>query len=208
MIEIIIAVLLAILIFITKRCLDVLILIQDTVESIHSTSGEELRLLKNSLSNGQVKTKKNPSYGDESVYPKEPKRTVDVGGEQLDEGSSNKSNHQPERGRGTDEQLPVSRCVEPKYMKLRVANGKLTEWIRGKESYYRCWKEGNRILYEFSCDTKESLAINNHSTQIDPFCQIECGYDGTKSAEHVVVVEAGELNEDYTIKSKCVVKFE
>lgn len=208
MIEIIIAVLLAMLIFITKRCLDVLKSIQDTVKSIQRTSDEELRLFKDSLRNGQVKPKRKPSRGDESVDSN--KRAVDAEGEQLDAGSSNKSNPQPEVVGENDEQSPASRGDEPKYTKLRVSGGKLEECLRGQVSYYRCWREEGRILYEFSSDpsSKERLAINNHSTQIDPFCQIENGSTDVEFTKHVEVTKAGELNEDYTVKSKCVVKFE
>jgi hypothetical protein len=94
------------------------------------------------------------------------------------------------------------------YQWLKVVDGGRLALVDSSESaYYRAWTSNNGIIYfEFYC-SRPGKAINNRTSLIEPFCEIQKGDIEPDSAKGIVIKKQGVLNNDYSINSKVVIQY-
>ncbi|MGM9799849.1 MAG: hypothetical protein ACI30M_04110 [Muribaculaceae bacterium] len=106
------------------------------------------------------------------------------------------------------EQLKEEEGVFNAYILLSISDGRLVQASSSQTPYYRAWRQGGRLLYEFYCDSqKVKKAINNCSAIIAPFCLKDVKSVELNQAEAIKTVQFGELDSNYEILNKTIIKF-
>lgn len=95
-----------------------------------------------------------------------------------------------------------------KWLKV-VDGGKLALVESADSAYYRAWTNKNGIIYfEFYCSSsRKGKAINNRTSLIEPFCEIQKGSVEPDLAKEIVVKKQGVLNNDYSVNSKVKIQY-
>lgn len=94
------------------------------------------------------------------------------------------------------------------FIELAVSDGKLVQCNPGQTPYYHCWEYEGKLYYKFNSeDAKAAKAINNRSVIIDPFCQKDSKSVPVDSATAFITLEYGEMDSNYNIIHKSLIKF-
>ncbi len=93
-----------------------------------------------------------------------------------------------------------------KWLKV-IDGGKLSIADSAETAYYRAWtnKKGF-ISFEFCC-LRPGKAINNRTSLIEPFCDIQKGNIDPDSAKEIIVKQCGILNDDYSVNTKILIQY-
>lgn len=94
------------------------------------------------------------------------------------------------------------------YTNMAVSEGHLVPHTVGQTYYYHSWEYDGRYFFEFYCDqSKMTKAINNRSVLLEPFCQKEANSASVDEAKSVEIIEYGEIDKEFNIISKSVIRF-
>ena len=94
------------------------------------------------------------------------------------------------------------------YTLLTVVDRKLVPQQLGQTAYYRCWHDGGKIWFEFSCDSsKVKKVILNRDSIIAPCCVKDVNSLEPNDANDIETIEFGELDSNYQIISKSTIKY-
>lgn len=114
----------------------------------------------------------------------------------------------------TNIQSPPQQEEKPKnanltnFTLLSISEGKLVEVAFGQTSYYRAWRQKDKIFFEFFCDAQRiQKAINNRSAIIDPCCIKDDQSVEPDKATSIMTVRKGELDNNFNILLKAKIKF-
>ena len=124
------------------------------------------------------------------------------------------------REQGTNSMLPNT--VKPKDNNDKVANrqaetreyvwlkavdgGKLSIAQSADVAMYRAWKSNDIYAFEFCC-AKTGKAINNRTSVIDPFCEIQTNGIDPDQAKSVNVKKPGSLSSDFQVLTKVIIQY-
>ena len=90
---------------------------------------------------------------------------------------------------------------------LTVLEGPLVEAGPEHAVYYKAWREGSRLLFEFVNNDRTKKAINNRTSIIEPFCEKVETSKSPDDSERIKTCEPGVLNEDYSIRVKAKIEY-
>lgn len=94
------------------------------------------------------------------------------------------------------------------YERLTIGgDGNLIHCEEGHQVYYKAWKEGERIKFEFVNNDRTKKAINNRSTYIEPFCNKIEDSKLPDESNYIDTITPGILNNDYSVKEKAVIRY-
>ncbi len=105
-----------------------------------------------------------------------------------------------------EEVINSVRPEDVEYIALTVTDGNLTIASTSQVSYYRAWEIDGDIFYEFYSD-KTAKAINNRSVIIEPFCEKDPASIPADKASRIETTLFGFLNQDYSVKTRTIIKF-
>ena len=124
------------------------------------------------------------------------------------------------REQGTNSMLPNT--VKPKDNNDKVANrqaetreyiwlkavdgGKLSIAQSADVAMYRAWKSNDIYAFEFCC-AKTGKAINNRTSVIDPFCEVQTNGIDPDQAKSVNVKKPGSLSSDFQVLTKVIIQY-
>lgn len=93
------------------------------------------------------------------------------------------------------------------YIWLKVIDGgKLTISQSSDTAIYRAWENEDALFFEFSC-LRTGKAINNRTSVIEPFCDIEDSTIDPDSAKEVIVKKFGKLAKDLSLIQKIIIQY-
>lgn len=93
------------------------------------------------------------------------------------------------------------------YIWLKVIDGgKLTISQSPDTAIYRAWENEGELFFEFSC-LRTGKAINNRTSVIEPFCDIEDSAIDPDSAKEVIVKKFGKLAKDLSLIQKIIIQY-
>lgn len=93
------------------------------------------------------------------------------------------------------------------YIWLKVIDGgKLTISQSPDTAIYRAWENEGELFFEFSC-LRTGKAINNRTSVIEPFCDIEDSTIDPDSAKEVIVKKFGKLAKDLSLIRKIIIQY-
>ena len=93
-------------------------------------------------------------------------------------------------------------------MYLKVGVGGILKNLQTPDrANYRAWRCNGILYFEFYSINEEKKAINNRTSIIEPFCDIDNGTIDPDSANYVETKEFGILNDDFTINKKTIIKY-
>ncbi|WP_290383432.1 hypothetical protein [uncultured Muribaculum sp.] len=124
------------------------------------------------------------------------------------------------REQGTNSMLPNT--VKPKDNNDKVANkqaetreyiwlkavdgGKLSIAQSADVAMYRAWKSNGIYAFEFCC-AKTGKAINNRTSVIYPFCEVQTNGIDPDQAKSVNVKKPGSLSSDFQVLTKIIIQY-
>ena len=97
---------------------------------------------------------------------------------------------------------------DAEYLYLKVGVGGILKNLQTPDrANYRAWRCNGILYFEFYSINEEKKAINNRTSIIEPFCDIDNGTIDPDSANYVETKEFGILNDDFTINKKTIIKY-
>ena len=90
---------------------------------------------------------------------------------------------------------------------LTVLEGPLVEAGPEHVVYYKAWKKGGVIYFEFVNNDRTKKAINNRTSIIDPFCEKVESSKSPDDSEKVITITPGLLDNDYSVIEKARIEY-
>lgn len=87
-----------------------------------------------------------------------------------------------------------------------VDGGKLSIAQSADAAMYRAWKSNGIYAFEFCC-AKTGKAINNRTSVINPFCEVQTNGIDPDQAESVNVKKPGSLSSDFQVLTKVIIQY-
>lgn len=87
-----------------------------------------------------------------------------------------------------------------------VDGGRLSIAQSADAAMYRAWKNRDGYAFEFCC-AKTGKAINNRTSVIDPFCEVQTNGIDPDQAKNVNVKKLGSLSSDFRVITKVIIQY-
>lgn len=118
----------------------------------------------------------------------------------------NKGSHQTSIS--SKQTIKATKPTNVEYTLLTVVDRKLVPQQLGQTAYYRCWHNGGKIWFEFSCDSsKVKKVILNRDSILAPCCVKDINSLEPNEANDIETIEFGELDSNYQIINKSTIKY-
>lgn len=101
----------------------------------------------------------------------------------------------------------VKNIPERNYTNLTIRDTRLVKAEEYEQTYYRTWVEEGKFYFEFVEQERVQKVINNRYTIIEPFCDNSSDSNLPDESTQICVIQPGELNSDYNVIKKVVIKY-
>ncbi len=121
--------------------------------------------------------------------------------------SSKTKQHKKENRNNSEISINTMDNSRKEYIWLKVIDGgKLTIVQSPETAIYRAWDSNGVFAFEFSC-LRTGKAINNRTSVIDPFCEVNELSVDPDMAKDVFVIQCGKLNKDFSLINKVLIQY-
>ena len=97
--------------------------------------------------------------------------------------------------------------LDRNYINLTIRDSRLVEVEAYEPTYYRTWLENGKYYFEFVEPERIQKVINNRFTIIEPFCDNSSDSNLPNESTQICVIQPGELNSEYNVIKKVVIKY-
>ena len=97
--------------------------------------------------------------------------------------------------------------LDRNYINLTIRDSRLVEVESYEPTYYRTWLENGKYYFEFVEPERIQKVINNRFTIIEPFCDNSSDSNLPDESTQICVIQPGELNSEYNVIKKVVIKY-
>lgn len=97
--------------------------------------------------------------------------------------------------------------LDRNYINLTIRESRLVEVEAYEQTYYRTWLEDGKYYFEFVEPERIQKVINNRFTIIEPFCDNSSDSNLPDESTQICVIQPGELNSEYNVIKKVVIKY-
>ena len=101
----------------------------------------------------------------------------------------------------------IKKSPEKNYINLTIRDSRLVKAEGYDQTYYRTWVEDGKFYFEFVEPERIQKVINNRFTIIEPFCDNSSDSNLPDESAQICVIQPGELNSEYNVIKKVIIKY-